>query len=199
MKTIVFAILALTALTAETTKKPEEAEVTHTIKFTIRIGDEDQETPITIGLFGKDAPKTVDNFYTICTKGVENQGKTISFNDSIFHRIIPNFMIQGGDITNFNGTGGVSIYGARFEDEPFVVKHDVGVLSMANAGPNTNGSQFFITTAATPWLDGRHVVFGRVLGDMQTVYAVEKQGTGSGKPNKKVTVVSCESSSTTEV
>lgn len=101
-------------------------------------------------------------------------------------------MIQGGDITNHNGTGGHSIYGRKFEDENFNVKHDVGVLSMANAGPNTNGSQFFITTAQTPWLDGRHTVFGRVLEGMNTVYAIEGKGSGSGKPSQKITITLCE-------
>ena len=173
-------------------KSPQTAEITHTIAFKIQIGDTLVPEPITIGLFGTDTPKTVENFHTLCTNtDLEKDGKRLSFKKSIFHRVIPNFMIQGGDFTNFNGTGGRSIFGEKFEDENFNVDHSPGVLSMANAGPNTNGSQFFITTADTSWLNGRHVVFGRVVEGMDTVFMVEKVGTPSGKTSQKVTVVDC--------
>ncbi|KAF8306783.1 putative cyclophilin [Clavulina sp. PMI_390] len=138
-------------------------------------------------LFDDVTPKTARNFRELAT-GQNGMG----FAKSGFHRIIPNFMIQGGDFTRHNGTGGVSIYGARFADENFTLKHTKpGLLSMANAGPNTNGSQFFITTVATPWLDGRHTVFGEVAEGMELIKEIEAQGSQSGTPKAKVEIESC--------
>lgn len=146
---------------------------------------------IVIGLFGNDVHKTAENFRVLSTgeKGQTDDGVVLSFAKSPFHRIIPKFMLQGGDITRGNGTGGVSIYGSKFNDENFKFKHDRPyLLSMANSGKNTNGSQFFITTVPTPWLDGKHVVFGMVLEGKDVVDKIEKVGTSSGKPTKRVTV-----------
>ena len=124
-------------------------------------------------LFNKEVPKTAANFAALA-KGFDQQGKVVGYKGSVFHRIIPAFMIQGGDFVKGNGTGSFSIYGNKFADENFKWRHDrPGLLSMANSGPNTNGCQFFITTIETPWLDGAHVVFGRVAEGMDVVKKIE--------------------------
>lgn len=149
---------------------------------------------VVMELFADKTPKTAENFRALCTgeKGIGSSGKPLHFKGSKFHRIIPKFMCQGGDFTRGNGTGGESIYGEKFADENFQLKHDQpGLLSMANSGKNTNGSQFFITTVKTSWLDGKHVVFGKVVEGFSVVKEMEKVGSESGPPSSPVEIEDC--------
>jgi peptidylprolyl isomerase len=164
-----------------------------TVFFDMTIDGEDAGR-IEMELYAHCVPKTAENFRALCTgeKGVGTKGKPLHYKGSSFHRVIPNFMCQGGDFTAGNGTGGESIYGEKFEDENFEEKHTCeGILSMANSGPGTNGSQFFLTTTATPHLDGKHVVFGRVTKGMDVVKAIEGVGSQGGETSKPVVVKDC--------
>ncbi|KAF0852624.1 cyclophilin (peptidylprolyl isomerase) [Andalucia godoyi] len=149
---------------------------------------------IVFELFANIVPKTAENFRSLCTgeKGTGKSGKPLHYKGSIFHRVIPQFMAQGGDFTRGNGTGGESIYGEKFADENFKLKHDKpGLLSMANAGPGTNGSQFFLTFVECPWLDGKHVVFGQVVEGKELLPKLESLGSQSGKTKVPIEVSDC--------
>ena len=163
-----------------------------TVFFDINIGGQEAGR-ITIELKAN-TPITSENFRALCTgeKGNGKSGKPLHFKGCVFHRVINGFMAQGGDFTVGNGTGGESIYGAKFADENFINKHDGrGVLSMANAGPNTNGSQFFLCFVKTPHLDGKHCVFGNVTGGLELLDALESIGSGTGKTSKPALISNC--------
>lgn len=193
-----------TVVDVTVSSKPEEKKANPQVYFDIKIGSSDAGRIVMI-LRADIVPKTAENFRQLCT-GEQSFG----FKGSSFHRIIPEFMCQGGDFTKNNGTGGKSIYGAKFADENFKLKHTgFGTLSMANrydftpcsfqllltflffSGPNTNGSQFFICTTKTDWLDGKHVVFGKVISGSEILKKMEKVGSKSGTPSQKVTIYSC--------
>ena len=149
---------------------------------------------IRMKLHAHTVPKTAENFRCLCTgeKGIGREGKPLHFKGSTFHRVIPGFMCQGGDFTKGNGTGGEPIYGAKFDDENFTLRHEApGTLSMANSGPGTNGSQFFLCTVKTDWLDGKHVVFGEVIDGMEVVKTIEAVGSQSGKTSKPIVISDC--------
>ena len=172
---------------------PADESVTQRVFFDVE-ADGEALGRIVFGLYGNQVPRTAENFRALCTGERETggSGKPLHYKGCVFHRVIPRFMVQGGDITDGDGTGGDSIYGRQFDDEDFGIKHSKpGLLSMANAGPDTNGSQFFITTVPCPHLDGKHVVFGEVLEGMEVVDGLEDCGSESGSTSKRLIISDC--------
>lgn len=192
---IVFLVLSIFLIFAisysNRVEDEEHHEITHRVFLDVDI-DGQRLGRIVIGLYGQVVPKTVENFRALCTgeKGKSASGVKLHYKGTPFHRIISGFVIQGGDIVHRDGKGYESVYGGTFPDENFKIKHShAGVVSMVNSGPDSNGSQFFITTVKTSWLDGEHVVFGKVVQGMDTVFAIEGgAGTYNGKPRKKVVI-----------
>ena len=179
---------------SETEKKVEYSDPSNPIVFMdIKVGDNEPKR-VEFELFKNIVPKTAENFRALCTgeKGTGKSGKSLHFKGNAFHRLIKDFMLQGGDFTNGDGTGGESIYGEKFEDENFQCKHlERGYLSMANAGKNTNGSQFFITFKKTDWLDNGHVVFGRVTKGLEHLNEIEEVAVEGDKPTTSIVIVDC--------
>lgn len=171
---------------------PADTTITHCCFMDIGV-DGENIGRIIFGLYGNQVPKTVENFRALCTGEKSTDSEKLHYEGCSFHRIIPAFMCQGGDFTNNDGTGGKSIYGEKFADENFAMKHTMqGALSMANSGPNSNGSQFFITLNQTEHLDGKHVVFGEVTGGFFDVLKVmEELGSPQGTTSRKVTILAC--------
>ena len=173
-------------------KEEKEIDITRGNPYFVISIDGEKLGTLKFELFDDDVPKTCSNFRYLCAKGLGDK-KEACYKNSIFHRVIKEFMIQGGDYENFNGTGGKSIYGDKFEDENFNLKHNQpGLLSMANSGPNTNGSQFFITLKETPWLDDKHVVFGILLDGFDIIKKIENLNTDEeDKPVKEIKIIDC--------
>jgi peptidylprolyl isomerase len=201
MMSFCFLVLPLLVMFAVTATAGDNYKPHHAVNpknpqvfFDITIGDKPAGR-VEMELFADTCPKTAENFLQLCVGTKSKSGKELHYKGSSFHRIIPDFMCQGGDFTAGNGTGGESIYGAKFDDETFegkAGKHfGPGTLSMANAGKNTNGSQFFICTAATPHLDGKHVVFGQVVKGYDVIKKMEAVGSRSGKTSSTVTISNC--------